>query len=192
MARGVLALCFVIFAALHSLLADMRAKSLVRRTFGPSSDHWYRPAYVAISFLTLIPVAYLLASAPQRVLYKVSAPLSWLMMALQALSALALLGALMQTGLMDFLGIKPRIGPGRLITGGFYCHLRNPLFFFGMTFIWLTPFMTDMMLVLYSLITIYFYVGALHEERSLLAEFGAEYAEYRRRIPMFIPRLRCR
>lgn len=192
MALGILALYFVIFGALHSLLADMRAKSLVRRVFGPSSDRWYRPAYVVISFLTLVPVVYLLASAPQRVLYKVSAPWSWRMMALQALSALALLGALLQTGLMDFIGIKPRLGPGKLITSGFYCHLRNPLFLFGMTFIWLTPFMTDMLLVLYSLITIYFYVGALHEERALLAEFGAEYAEYRRRIPMFIPRLRCR
>lgn len=192
MALGILALCFVIFAAVHSMLADMRAKSLARRVFGPAADHWYRPAYVAISFLTLIPAVYLLASAPQRVLYKVSAPWSWLMMALQALSALALLGALMQTGLMDFLGIKTRQGPGKLITSGFYCHLRNPLFLFGMTFIWLTPFMTDMLLVLYSLITIYFYAGALHEERSLLAEFGAEYAAYRQRVPMFIPRLRCR
>jgi len=192
MALRVLALYFVLFAALHSLLADMRAKSLAGRIFGPAADRRYRPVYVAISFLTLVPVVYLLASAPQRVLYRVSAPWSWLMMALQALSALALIGALMQTGLMDFLGIKPRMGPGKLIKSGFYCHLRNPLFLFGMTFIWLTPFMTDMLLVLYSLITIYFYVGALHEERSLLAEFGAEYAEYRRRVPMFIPLLRCR
>jgi methanethiol S-methyltransferase len=192
MTLWILAAYFVLFASVHSLLADMRAKSIARRAFGPAIDRWYRPAYVVISFLTLLPIIYILASTPQRVLYKVSAPWSWLMMAFQALSALALLGALIQTGLMDFLGIRPGMGPGRLVKSGFYCHLRNPLFLFGMTFIWLTPLMTDMLLVLYSLITIYFYLGALHEERSLLAEFGAQYAAYRKQVPMFLPRIRCR
>jgi protein-S-isoprenylcysteine O-methyltransferase Ste14 len=40
--------------------------------------------------------------------------------------------------------------------------------------------------------TFYFYLGALHEERSLKEEFGKAYEEYRLRVPMFLPRLGCK
>ncbi|MCX6676442.1 MAG: hypothetical protein NTU95_00665 [Methanothrix sp.] len=41
------------------------------------------------------------------------------------------------------------------------------------------------------LATVYFYLGARHEERSLQEEFGEEYEDYKKRVPMFLPRLRC-
>ena len=32
-------------------------------------------------------------------------------------------------------------------------------------------------------------LAAIYEERDLVAHFGEQYAEYRRRVPMFVPRL---
>jgi protein-S-isoprenylcysteine O-methyltransferase Ste14 len=32
-------------------------------------------------------------------------------------------------------------------------------------------------------------VAAVFEERDLVSHFGRQYAEYRRRVPMFVPRL---
>ncbi|MBZ0252054.1 MAG: isoprenylcysteine carboxylmethyltransferase family protein, partial [Candidatus Methylomirabilis sp.] len=37
-------------------------------------------------------------------------------------------------------------------------------------------------------VTAYFAIGAVHEERRLLAEFGDAYARYREKVPMFLPR----
>jgi protein-S-isoprenylcysteine O-methyltransferase Ste14 len=51
--------------------------------------------------------------------------------------------------------------------------------------------MSASLLVFNMLATVYFYVGARHEERSLRQEFGNEYEEYKRSVPMFIPKMRC-
>jgi len=50
--------------------------------------------------------------------------------------------------------------------------------------------MTESLLAFNVLATIYFYLGARHEERSLKAEYGGTYEKYKRRVPMFLPRLR--
>ena len=51
--------------------------------------------------------------------------------------------------------------------------------------------MTVNLLTFNLLATVYFYAGALHEERSLQEEFGEAYRAYRQHVPMFIPRIRC-
>ncbi len=192
---------FAFFAAVHSLLADFAPKRLARRTVGEAADRWYRLSFVVLAVIMVLPFFYILLGLSDRTLYVVRAPRRWLMMAGQALSAISLLGALHQTGISYFLGLAQISGrrgeeeggaEGGLVTDGFYCHLRNPLFFFGALFLWLFPVMTVNLLTFNVLATIYFYVGALHEEKSLLEEFGEEYEEYRRKIPMFIPRLKCR
>jgi protein-S-isoprenylcysteine O-methyltransferase Ste14 len=49
--------------------------------------------------------------------------------------------------------------------------------------------MTLNLLTFNILATIYFYIGARHEERSLAEEYGQEYENYRKHVPMFLPRL---
>lgn len=197
----VMVVYFAFFGAVHSLLADSDAKRVARRAIGGEiEDRWYRLAYVVLALIMVLPFFYILLSFSDRMLYVVKAPWRWLMMAGQALSAVCLLGALHQTGISYFLGlaqISRRQGEdaegkeGTLVTDGFYYHLRNPLFLFGTIFLWLFPVMTVNLLTFNILATIYFYVGALHEEKSLREEFGLKYEEYKRKIPMFIPRLRC-
>ncbi len=191
----IMAAYFVLFGLVHSILAGMRAKSLARRTFENAADRWYRLAYVTLALVMVLPFIYILAFLPDRVLYSIRAPWRWLMVAGQMLAAFGALAALRQTNINYFFGLAQMRGEkeaGGLVTNGFYCHLRNPLFLFGIVFIWLFPWMTLNLLAFNVLATIYFYVGALHEERSLLAEFGEKYREYRRKVPMIIPRLRCR
>jgi protein-S-isoprenylcysteine O-methyltransferase Ste14 len=187
---------FVIFGLTHSLLADPRAKRAVRRAVDHAADRWYRLVYVILSAVAILPFFYILAFMPDRTLYVVPAPWKWLMMAGQAVSVIAVVVALKQTGFSYFFGLSQSFSdrpeePGTLVTDGFYCHIRNPLFFFGTVFLWLFPFMTVNLLTFNIVATVYFYVGALHEERSLVEEFGDAYKAYRQRVPMFIPRIRC-
>ena len=183
---------YVIFGLTHSLLADPRAKRTIRHAIGQAVDRWYRLVYVILSAVAVLPFFYILAFMPDRTLYVVPAPWNWLMMAGQAISVIAVVAALKQTGISYFFGLSQSFSdrseePGTLVTGGFYCHIRNPLFFFGTVFLWLFPFMTVNLLTFNIMATVYFYVGALHEERSLVEEFGDAYKAYRQRVPMIIP-----
>ena len=185
---------FVFFAIVHSILADPRFKSRAREEFGEAFDRWHRLTFTALALIMILPFFYILIFLPDRTLYIVPRPWNGLLVASQALAALALLASLRQTGISYFLGleqIKGTSAAGGLVTGGFYCHLRNPLFFFGALFLWLSPIMTLNLLAFNILATVYFYIGALHEERSLREEFGPEYEAYQKRVPMFLPRLKC-
>jgi methanethiol S-methyltransferase len=185
---------FAFFAIMHSILADPRFKGRARKEFGDVFDRWQRLAYTVLSLIMILPFIYIFIYLPDRILYIVPWPGSWLMTACQALAAIALLAALRQTGISYFLGLeqlKRTSAAGGLVTSGFYCHIRNPLFFFAALFLWLSPIMTLNLLAFNILASVYFYIGALHEERSLMAEFGPEYEAYKKRVPMFLPRLKC-
>ncbi len=132
---------FAFFGAVHSLLADLRFKNQLRRYFGEAFDRWSRLAFTILALVMISPFIYVLLFLPKRTLYAVPSPFSWLMAAGQALAALAVIGALRQTGVAYFLGLaqlRGKVESGGLVTDGFYCHLRNPLFFFGAIFLWLS------------------------------------------------------
>ena len=190
---------FVLFAVVHSLLVDPWFKSLARGALGIAFDRWQRLAYNLLALLMMLPFLYILVFLPDRILYAAHAPWSWLMFAAQLLVAVALLLTVRRTGVFYFLGLSQLRGAseqastdGGLVTDGFYCHVRNPLFFFAALLLWLSPIMTENLLAFNILATIYFYLGARHEERSLQEEFGQEYEDYRKTVPMFLPRLRCK
>jgi len=185
---------FIIFSLIHSLLADRRIKSRVEQVL-PDMDRGYRLAYNLLATFMVLPFFYILIFLPDEMLYVVAEPWMWLMVSGQIASVVCLLAALRQTGLSYFLGLSQLLGQAaapELVTDGFYCHLRNPLFLFAALFLWLTPLMTANLLAFNILATVYFYAGARHEERSLREEFGQQYEEYRRRVPMFIPRMTCK
>ena len=197
MISGVVAMTayFAFFAIVHSILADPRFKSRARKEFGEVFDRWQRLAFTALALIMILPFFYILIFLPDRTLYIAPWPWNGLLVASQALAALALLASLRQTGISYFLGLdqlKGTSAAGELVTNGFYCHLRNPLFFFAALFLWLSPIMTQTLLAFNIMATVYFYIGALHEERSLKEEFGPEYEAYKKRVPMFLPRLKCR
>jgi len=192
----ILALYLVGFAAVHSLLAGTRAKSRARRAFGRRAVRWYRLAYSILAAATLFPLLYLFYLFPGEVLYIVPSPWRWIMVFGQVLAALALGKTVLEAGALRFLGIRPDDGEGEgadeLIIEGVYCRVRNPLFLFSLIFLWLSPIMTENLLVLYLIATAYFYLGSVHEERTLAEKFGDAYHDYQRQVPRIVPRLRCR
>jgi methanethiol S-methyltransferase len=69
-----------------------------------------------------------------------------------------------------------------------YKHVRHPLYIgWGIAF-WATPTMSVGHLLFAGVMTLYMGLAALIEERDLVAHFGRQYEEYRRRVPMFVPR----
>lgn len=80
----------------------------------------------------------------------------------------------------------------RLATGGLYSLVRHPQYtglfiaLFGEGVVhWPTVFSV----ALFPVIVLVYWLLARSEERRVLGEFGDEYRAYRRRVPMFIPRI---
>jgi protein-S-isoprenylcysteine O-methyltransferase Ste14 len=78
--------------------------------------------------------------------------------------------------------------PLPFVTPGPYRFVRHPLYIGWLLAFWATPTMTAAHLVFALGMTAYILIAIRFEERDLV-EFHAGYAEYRRRVPMFIPRL---
>ena len=76
----------------------------------------------------------------------------------------------------------------RFIEPGPYSRVRHPLYIGWLLAFWATPTMTAAHLVFAVMTTAYILVAIQLEERNL-AEEHPQYAEYRKRVPMLIPRL---
>jgi protein-S-isoprenylcysteine O-methyltransferase Ste14 len=74
-------------------------------------------------------------------------------------------------------------------TPGPYKLVRHPLYVGWFFAFWSTPTMTVTHLVFALVTTAYVLVAIRLEERDLVAAHGPDYLDYRRRVPMLVPRL---
>lgn len=190
---------FAIWAVVHSLTAGPAAKERFRARFGERAyEGWYRVFYNLFSLLSILPVLYVLAtSIPDRTLWVIPRPWSYLALAGRAAAALGLALSLWQTDVWSFLGLRQmawylrgEASPAaaeQFVASGTYAWMRHPLYVFSVIFIWLNPVMTLSSLSFNLLATLYFGIGSIYEERRLETAFGSRYAAYRANVPRFIP-----
>jgi len=74
-------------------------------------------------------------------------------------------------------------------TPGPYKLVRHPLYVGFIIAFWATPTMTAAHLFFAVMTLAYMLIAIRFEEHDLVSEHGARYAEYRRQVPMLVPRL---
>lgn len=178
----------VIWGLIHSLLAARRVKRVLESALG----RWYRLFYNVVAGITLLPVLALAALLPDHLIYQVPSPWRWVLICVQLAAALAAGITLLQTDLLRFLGVRQLIQPAplppnTLSLDGPYRWVRHPLYFFSLVFLWAIPILSLNILVLNLAFSAYFYIGAIFEERKLVAQFGQAYRNYQHQVPMLIP-----
>jgi methanethiol S-methyltransferase len=188
-----LLLTIALWGIVHSLLASFGFKNFLRRRLGEGVMKLYRLFYNLFAVLSFLPVLYLMVVLPDRPLYQVPAPWSYLMFFGQGISALLLLLAVFQTDLLSFIGLRQLIEAekkGDLVTGGLYRWVRHPLYTFSLFVLWLSPSMSVNTFTVSLALTLYILIGILFEERKLVREFGQQYVDYKSITPMLIPGLK--
>lgn len=183
----------VLWGIVHSILASIGFKDFLRRSLGSGFMKFYRLLYNIFAVISLAPVLYLMISLPDKNFYRVPSPWSYLMWAGQAVSALLLLLAVLQTDVFAFVGLRQLVEgeeKSDLVISGLYRFVRHPLYTFGLLILWLSPSMTVNTFIVYAAFTVYILIGAVFEERKLMREFGQKYATYKAVTPMLIPGLR--
>ena len=188
----IVVLSLVAFAAIHSFMASLAFKRHLMKVLGPSADRSFMPLFSLSAVLTLLPLAYLLYKYPGPFLYIVPSPWRWVMVGGQLIAAgvapLALLYAPHRFRIRAQLSVPQSAEAGHLDIRGIYRWVRDPFLLSGLVMIWLTPFMTVNLLIIYLLATIYLYLGSLHWETRLVAQFGDEYREYQKQVHRIIPK----
>jgi protein-S-isoprenylcysteine O-methyltransferase Ste14 len=80
----------------------------------------------------------------------------------------------------------------KVITTGIYSRIRHPQYFGGiLAHIGITFLLSALFsLISTPLIVLYNYLTCWKEEKELIKEFGREYEDYRKKVPMLIPKIK--
>jgi methanethiol S-methyltransferase len=80
----------------------------------------------------------------------------------------------------------------RLVTEGVYAYIRHPQYsgIFLITVGFLLQWPTIVTLLMWPILMFAYYRLAMREERDVEQDFGAEYRDYKKRVPAFVPHFR--
>ncbi|MGE4318016.1 MAG: isoprenylcysteine carboxylmethyltransferase family protein [Deferribacterales bacterium] len=180
----------ILYCVIHSITAD---SYLMKNVY---TKWWYRAFYVFFSIITVIPVVYIYLNVEKQPFFDPAMPIRiglgiiWLM----ALGFGAYASRCYDNS--SFLGLTQIINrkksddgahhKKKLVSTGALGIVRHPYYTAGLVLVWARPMnLSDFYITL--ILTAYFILGTLNEERKLMKEFGAEYTEYKKRVPMLIP-----
>ena len=190
----VLAVLWIIWCFLHSLLISRPVAGFIKNRFA-GANRFYRIGYNITAGVTLIPVILYGYSIHGPLLFRWDGQLRFLQALLLISALLLFIAGARRYDLKQFSGIsrirrenacETLTADCSLDTGGVLGMLRHPWYTGGIILVWARDM--DVSAILTNLvISAYFVVGAILEERRLVTTFGREYRDYQRRVSMWLP-----
>ena len=177
---------FSVFSLHHSIFARIPVRSLVRKIAPAQLE---RSVYVWVASLMLIGVCYGWRAVP-GVLWQVSRPWSWAILAVQLVGVwLTLRSAVVIDGL-ELAGVRQVITPNSQVptpnwqfrTEGPYGWVRHPIYLGWILIVFSVGTMTMTRLVFAAISTVYLLIAIPFEERTIRAQAAGGYDDYSRRV----------
>ena len=190
-----LVVLWVVYYAVHSLLASTIAKQFFKNNFG-KLYRYYRLSYSIFATITLALLLYFQYSFESPVLIHIGW-IKYVSFFVLILPGLLLMGISIKKYFMLLSGVRSiyqSVPASELKIDGVHRYMRHPLyagtilFVCGLFFIlpYLNNFIAVVLLIFYVLLGIYF------EEKKLIKEFGSKYQDYMLNVPMLIPRFKIK
>lgn len=188
----ILAMLWMVYCVLHSVLASERLKKKLRQ--GMRNYKWYRLWYTLFAFLFLIALLYYQVRIQTIELFIVT---NTLLIAgiILSFSGFALMLVCIRKYFVNLSGLRSLFienFTNELHITGVHRYIRHPLYLGTFAFIWglflLLPYLS--LLIANIIITAYTLIGIELEERKLVLEFGENYKEYQRSVPKILPFLK--
>ncbi|MCI4669358.1 MAG: hypothetical protein MRZ79_14580 [Bacteroidia bacterium] len=183
---------WVLYYAIHSLLASTQLKSQIEVRF-PSWIPFYRLFYNLVAAMGFLGIWIAQKSVIEQQLFYLG---NWAYFGLFMMGVGSILGLIALRGynLGEFSGLSYVNGgeqaiQGSLRTDGMNSFVRHPLYFAGLWVLWgwLVWRQTNLALAFATISSLYLIVGSWFEEKKLIIAFGEEYLEYQKRVKMLIP-----
>ncbi|HOC58857.1 MAG TPA: NnrU family protein [Smithellaceae bacterium] len=185
---------WVLWCALHSVLISITVMEYMKIRLG-DWFRFYRFFYNAVSVATLIPLVYYSHTIRQTPVFRWEGPLMIVQIILLAASIYLFVVGGRHYSWAQFSGIA-QIRAGRagrslsrdnaFVVSGIHRMIRHPWYLGGILVVWSQDLGVSTILI-NMVISIYFMIGAVLEERKLVLEFGDVYREYQRTVPMLSP-----
>jgi len=182
-----------LFAIQHSIMARPAFKQWWTKLIPAACE---RSTYVLLSSLILLLLFWQWRPIPMPV-WQVGGMAAWLLVGVYWLGWLLVFASTFMIDHFDLSGLRQAFfalrgaeAPGQsLRTPLLYKIVRHPLMLGLLLAFWATPEMTAGHLLFATMTTAYILIGLQFEERDLIAQFGTTYQQYRRRVPMLLPRI---
>jgi len=192
-AIGVDLLLLGIFAIQHTIMARQAFKQWWARLFPVSCQ---RSSYVLLASLILLLLFWQWRPIPMPV-WRIDGVAAWLLIGVYWLGWLIVFASTFMIDHFDLSGLRQAFAAlrgGEVSRQSFrtpllYKIVRHPLMLGFLLAFWATPEMTAGHLLFAIMTTAYILVGLQFEERDLIALFGVTYQQYRRQVPMLLPRV---
>jgi len=185
----ILAMLWIVYCVLHSVLASQWLKHKLKQKM--KNYKLYRVWYTLFAFAFLVGLIYYQIEIPTIALFSLN---YFVLVAgiIIGLSGLLLMLVCIRKYFMSLSGLRSLFienYSNELQITGVHKYIRHPLYLGSFVFIWgmflLLPYLS--LFISNLVITIYTLIGIELEEKKLIAEFGEQYCEYRRKVPKLIP-----
>jgi len=183
----ILALAWIIFCILHSMLASVWFKHKAAKWMGKKFTY-YRFFYSLFATAVFFAIVIYHFSIESKRIFNPG-------LVLQITGGILIIAGLVVMAFYIFnTGLRWLVKHDkeqRLVQNGIHRFVRHPLYSGTFLLIWglWLAFPSMGLLIMNIVITIYTLVAIRFEEQKLVSEFGESYINYKRSTPMIIPRL---
>ena len=192
--HAIAVLLWALWCTLHSTLIATPVTDYLEKKLG-DRFRFYRLFFNTASLATLIPVLYYSLSIQRTPIFRWEGHLMIVKYLLWATSITLFVAGGTHYSMSQFLGIR-QIKTGRanpslseddtFDASGILSAIRHPWYTASILFIWAGDISLSTLLI-NIVISAYFVLGTILEERKLLLDFGERYREYQKNVSMLIP-----